>query len=82
MTPPKKSAEKSSPQSSKLFDMLSDLAKNPGQAQRFNANPSQVLDEYEIDEELKTLLTTEEGNWNNFTEAVKKEAEQYGLKAP
>ncbi len=80
MTPPKKSAENSSPQSSKLFDLLSELAKNPGKAKRFNANPSEVLDEYEIDEELKNLLTT--GDWEDFKEAVKKEAEEYGLKAP
>lgn len=80
MTPPKKAGKKSSPESSKLFDMLSDLAKNPGQAQRFNANPSQILDEYEIDEELKALLTTED--WEDFKEAVKKEAEEYGLRVP
>lgn len=80
MTPPKKSSKQSSPESSKLFDLLSELAKNPGQAQRFKANPSQILDEYEIDEELKALLTT--GDWEDFKEAVKKEAEEYGLKAP
>ncbi|MBO0350588.1 hypothetical protein J0895_16095 [Phormidium pseudopriestleyi FRX01] len=81
MTSPKNSAKKSSPQSSKLFDMLSDLAKNPDKVQEFNENPSQVLDEYEIEEELKALLMSKK-NWNKFTEAVQKEAEKYGLKAP
>ncbi|MCT7992697.1 hypothetical protein [Laspinema olomoucense] len=80
MTPPKNSSEESSPKSSKLFDLLSELAKNPGKAKKFNENPSQVLDEYEIDEELKNLLTT--GDWEDFKEAVKKEAEEYGLRVP
>ncbi|MCT7972570.1 hypothetical protein [Laspinema olomoucense] len=80
MTPPKNSSEESSPKSSKLFDLLSDLAKNPGKAQKFNENRSQILDDYEIEEELKTLLMT--GEWADFQEAVQKEAEEYGLKAP
>ncbi|MEQ8999717.1 MAG: hypothetical protein RID53_24810 [Coleofasciculus sp. B1-GNL1-01] len=66
--------------SSKVFNLLSDLAQDTNKRDRFNENPEVVLDEYGIDQDMKTLLTS--GKWEDFQQAVHKEAEAYGMKAP
>lgn len=61
-----------------LFDLLSELTKNPNKAKEFNENPSAFLARYSIDGDVIALLT----NTNSLQYEGVNQSELYGRLAP
>ena len=59
-----------------LFDMLSDLAKDPALLAKFKADPNDVMKDYDISNESKKHVTSsvEDGKHHDFLKAVGDEA--------
>jgi len=62
---------------SNLFRMMADLAEDPAKLEAFRENPNAVMDEYQLTQEQKQLLTS--GNQLDFIRAIMDEHDrQFG----
>lgn len=59
---------------SNLFRMMADLAEDSAKLEEFSNDPNAVMDEYQLTEEQKQLLTS--GNQEDFIRAIMDEHNQ------
>ena len=61
-----------------LFDLLSDLAKDPNLLNQFKANPDQVMAQYDITGQNKSLVKSsiKDGKHHDFFKAIGDEAHE------